>query len=799
MKQNIQPVTKDLVLIGGGHSHAIALFMLGMKPFNGIRLTLITDRVDTPYSGMLPGHIAGFYSHEQCHIDLRLLTNFAKAQLYIDQVVGLDLENKKVICADRPEVGFDLLSIDIGSTPATISVPGAAEYAIGAKPVSNLLKHWYQLLEDIADNPQKPLSIGIVGGGAGGVELALSMQAHLYQVSKLYPLTFFSKREVIDHNTLKQEVLKIHLFHRDAELMPNSHWSVQRTVKQLLIKRGIHLHLGENVCKVEPGKVRCESGLTVECDRIFWVTQASAPQWLKAAGLVTDEQGFILVNDTLQSLSHAYVFAAGDIATMVNHPRPKAGVFAVRQGKPLFENLRRFLLGKPLKPYIPQKQYLSLIGTGDGRAIATRGPLTLPPHRLLWQWKDWIDRRFMERFSKRLERRWGTRGPHSPKEVRIRGNGDKGRWGDGERIGIIKSKIQNPKSKIQNPVMRCAGCGSKVGGTILDKVLHRIKLEQPLGEDRKDIIIGLDAPDDAAVMQVPANRLLVQTIDFFPSLINDPYIFGQISANHCLSDIFAMGATPQSALALATIPYAAPAKVEETLYQLLSGALKVLNQAQAPLIGGHTTEGTELGFGLSCNGLAESDKLLRKGGMQPGQVLILTKAVGTGTLFAADMRYQAKGRWIEDAVKSMLLSNQAAAKCLLQHGATACTDVTGFGLLGHLMEMVQASKVAVELELEAIPVLTGAGETVQTGIFSSLHPENLSNARYILNLNLGENHRNYPLLFDPQTSGGLLASISIEKADRCLAALKGLGYQQSSIIGGVTEQVEGKQPVSLHS
>ncbi|MBD2434070.1 selenide, water dikinase SelD [Fischerella muscicola CCMEE 5323] len=762
MQQNIQPITKDLVLIGGGHSHAIALLMFGMKPLAGIRLTLITDRVDTPYSGMLPGHIAGFYSHDQCHIDLRLLTNFAKAQLYIDRVVGLDLENKKVICANRPEVGFDLLSIDIGSTPATIFVPGAAEYAIGAKPVSNLLKHWYQLLEDRADNPQKPLSIGIVGGGAGGVELALSMQAHLYQVSKVYPLTFFSKREVIDHNTLKQGVLEIHLFGRDAELMPNYHWSVQRTVKQLLIKRGIQLHLGENVCKVEPGKVICESGLTVECDRIFWVTQASAPHWLKAAGLATDEQGFILVNDALQSLSHRYVFAAGDIATMVNHPRPKAGVFAVRQGKPLFENLRRFLLGKPLKPYIPQKQYLSLIGTGDGRAIATRGPFTLPPHRLLWQWKDWIDRRFMERFS------------NFPQMSLVIGH-----W------SLVNSKIQRTNDK----TMRCAGCGSKVGGTVLEKVLHRIKLEQPVGEDRKDIIIGLDAPDDAAVVQLPANRLLVQTIDYFPSLINDPYIFGQISANHCLSDIFAMGATPQSALALATIPYAAPAKVEETLYQLLSGAVKVLNQAQAPLIGGHTTGGAELGFGLSCNGLAESDKLLRKGGMQPGQVLILTKAVGTGTLFAADMRCQAKGRWIEDAVESMLLSNQAAAKCLLQHGATACTDVTGFGLLGHLMEMVQASKVAVELEMGAIPVLPGARETVQLGIFSSLHPENLSYSRYISNLHIGENHPNYPLLFDPQTSGGLLAAISIEQADRCLVALKALGYEQSCVIGGVIEPI----------
>lgn len=354
--------------------------------------------------------------------------------------------------------------------------------------------------------------------------------------------------------------------------------------------------------------------------------------------------------------------------------------------------------------------------------------------------------------------------------------------------------------------MRCAGCGSKVGSTVLERVLHRIKQEQPSHRpDKNDILIGLDAPDDAAVVQVPAGQLMVHTIDYFRALINDPFIFGQISANHCLSDIFAMGAVPQSALAIATIPYALEEKVEETLYQLLSGAVKVLNQAQAPLVGGHTTEGAELGFGLSCNGLAYPDKLLRKGGMQPGQVLILTKALGTGTLFAADMRRLAKGRWIDGAIESMLLSNQAAVACLLQHGATACTDVTGFGLLGHLIEMIQASHVAVELELEAIPVLEGARETVQHEIFSSLQPENLRVSRYISNLDkvsdtFGSDsvlRSNYPLLFDPQTSGGLLVAIPAQQATACLASLKTSGYSHSSVIGRVTPQVESTKPITL--
>ncbi|RCJ39491.1 pyridine nucleotide-disulfide oxidoreductase [Nostoc punctiforme NIES-2108] len=400
MQQKIQPIVKKLVLIGGGHSHAIVMKMFGMKPLTGVNLTLITTASETAYSGMLPGHIAGLYSHSECHIDLRPLANFAQAQLYIDTVVALDLKNNKVLCANGLAVDFDVLSIDIGSTPAILSVSGAAEYAIAAKPVSQLLEHWHQLIAAVGKNPQETISIAIVGGGAGGVELALSMQSYLHKI-------LHQTQQTIQN-------LEIHLFQRGHELMPNYHQSVRHQLQQILTKRGIKLHLGETVCKIAPTthkeskevfKIKCESGLTGECNKIFWVTQASAPEWLKNAGLGTDEQGFILVEDTLQSQTHPQIFAAGDIATMVNHPRPKAGVFAVRQGKPLFENLQQILLGKPLKSYKPQKQYLSLIGTGDGRAMsatgnayATRGIFTLPPHKLLWRYKDWIDRRFMERF-----------------------------------------------------------------------------------------------------------------------------------------------------------------------------------------------------------------------------------------------------------------------------------------------------------------------------------------------------------------------------------------------------------------
>ena len=713
MQQSSAPITKDLVLIGGGHSHAIALRMWAMKPLEGVRITLITESSSTPYSGMLPGHIAGFYTHEECHINLRSLAQFAQVQLYIDTVVGLDLVNKQILCAHRPPVAFDVLSIDIGSTPANVNVPGAEQYAISAKPVANLLTQWQQIIE----SAEKPLSLGIVGGGAGGVELALAMQGNL------------------------QNHVKIHLFHREAEIMPHYGGWVRRRLQAILRQKGINLHLQETVIEVQPNKISCESGLKVECDRIFWVTQASAPAWIKESGLATDSQGFVQVNDYLQAVSHPNIFAAGDIATMINYPRPKAGVFAVRQGKPLFNNLQKTLLAGRLQPYKPQKTYLSLIGTGDGKAIASWGNFGLGASPLLWNWKDKIDRQFMDRFHK-------------------------------------LPSMSEPLVE-----MRCAGCGSKVGSTVLERVLQRLERI----ENTPDIIIGLDAPDDAAVVKVPEGKLMVHTIDYFRALVNDPFIFGQISANHCLSDIFAMGATPQSVLAIASIPYATESKVEETLYQLLSGALKVLNQAQIPLIGGHTTAGLELGFGLSCNGLASPHQLLKKSGMQPEQLLILTKPLGTGTLFAADMRFLAKNQWIDGAIESMLLSNQAAATCLMEYGVTACTDITGFGLLGHLMEMVKASNVSVELNLEAIPILEGARETLQRGIFSSLHPENLQFSRYIDNIEKVCDCLNYPILFDPQTSGGLLAAVDVKNAKACVTQLQALGYSQARIIGRVVQ------------
>lgn len=737
MERVIQSVQTDLVLVGGGHSHAIALRMFGMNPIPGVRITLISDASDTPYSGMVPGHVAGFYSHEACHINLRSLCRFAQVQFIVDRVIGLDLQNNRVLCANHPAIAFDVVSIDVGSTPKIPDVVGATEHSVGAKPIQKFLNWWNELSENSPSN----LTLGIIGGGTGGVELALNMQHRLEQ---------------------KHKDFVIHLFQRDRALMPKHNAWVRRHFQKVLTERGVQLHLGETVREIEENAVVCESGLTVACDAMVWVTQASAPDWVRESGLAVDDDGFILVENSLRSQSHPNVFATGDIATMMNYDRPKAGVFAVRQGKPLFENLRATLTNQTLKPYHPQKNYLSLIGTGDGSAVASYGAIGWQS-KWLWRLKDRIDRAFMNRFSQLPEMR---------------------------RDDSV-NRLEHHEE-----VMRCSGCGAKVGSSVLERSLTRVLAE--FGTVKaENVLIGLDSPDDAAVIQVPSNQVLVQTIDYFPALVSDPFLFGQISTNHSLSDLFAMGANAQSALAIATLPYATESKQEETLYQLLSGTLKTLKQSGATLIGGHTVEGESLAFGLTCNGFTNAERLLRKAGMQPGQALILTKAIGTGTLFAADMHHQAKSRWIDGAIASMLISNQQAATCFLQHGATACTDITGFGLLGHLIEMVRASNVAIKLELNELPILEGAQDCVRQGILSSLHPQNFRASQWIENLTEIDSHPNFRLLFDPQTSGGLLASVPCEQAQDCLKALKTLGYPDSTIVGHVLPHQVKRLPVTI--
>jgi len=750
-------VVRDVVLIGGGHSHVVVLRMMGMRPLPGVRLTVICTDTDTPYSGMLPGYIAGHYGFDDVHIDLRRLAEFAGARYYHDEVIGIDRAARKVLCRTRPPVAYDALSINIGSAPQLSRVKGAAEHAVPVKPIRRFNERWLALLARVRGHAG-PTTIAVVGAGAGGVELTLAMQYRL-------------RRELAALGRDPDE-LCFHLFSADANILPTHNAAVRRAFERVLAERGVAIHRDAEVIEVAAGRLQARGGESVDADEIVWVTQAGGAPWLRDTGLALDDDGFIRVRDTLQTETDPLIFAAGDCASMTGWPLEKAGVFAVRMGKPLAENLRRTMLRRPLLSYRPQRRWLALISTGDRHAVASRGRL-FARGDWVWRWKDWIDRRFMRRFGEFA----------AMAEV-----------AQAQQPLAIPLDESEQTQAISAIAMRCGGCGAKVGATVLARALADV---HPI--ERDDVLIGLHAPDDAAVLRVPPGRALVHTVDFFRALIDDPWIFGRIAANHALGDIFAMGGEAQSATAIATVPPGLESKVEDTVFQMMAGAVEVLNEAGCALVGGHTGEGRELALGFAINGLIDEGlaDVLRKGGMRAGDALILTKPLGTGTLFAAHARLQARGRWIDAALESMQCSNRAAVPCLIAHGATACTDVTGFGLLGHLVEMTRPSAVDAEIDLAALPLLDGAAETAAAGILSSLQPANVRLRRALRNQPEAVAHPNYPLLFDPQTAGGLLASVPADKAEACVAALRALGYARTARIGRVLAQGEALEPIRL--
>ncbi len=749
-------VRKRLVLLGGGHSHLSVLMAFAKKPQPGLELCLISHDIETPYSGALPAYLAGTAPEDALFLDLRPLAQMAGARLIQAEVSAVDLSARRLECPGRPPLHFDMLSLNLGSRPDIQDIPGAQALALPVKPIAPFLRHWERAQEDAAQALAAglPYTLALVGGGPASVELACALQQRL--------------RNALGPQALAG--LHVHLFTRAPALLAAQGVRASALATQAMQERGITVHLHSRVTALTRdnlhfvcGPVHQEETLSVNACVI--ATGASAPAWLRDTGLALDAQGFICVNDCLQSLSHPFVFAAGDIASIAGAPRPKSGVYAVRQGMPLARNLRRYALGEPLRSHSPQQKALALLSMSDGTAIASRGKWAA---RGAWahRWKTWIDERFVHRFQ-RLP--------------------DPGSAGDTDAIATPET----PLPRAQAPAIRCAGCAAKLESNLLTRVLPTLQVcRQP------DVDSSLDTVEDAALIRVDAQRMLLQTVDHFHAFLSDPYLFARIATNHCLSDIHAMGATAHSALAIVGVPHAAPHLMEDTLRELMTGCTEVLNAHNTALIGGHSAESAQLSFGLSVNGFAQADAILRKSGAQPGDVLILTKALGTGVLFAADMRYRARHRWIAPALEQMQRSNQLAGLLFLQHGAHACTDVTGFGLLGHLQEMLADSALEARLMLDALPALDGALACFDAGIRSSLHAGNQRHAHGLSNPDAFSRHRHFPLLFDPQTAGGLLAAVPADKAQACLDALHAQGNGSARCIGEL-QTTSGMSTVTL--
>jgi len=774
-----EPLRSHLVLAGGGHTHALLLrrwlMRPGLRPAHGL-ITLVSRHSTAPYSGTLPALVAGLIAPDDGAIDLRRLCALAGVSFLRAEIVGLDPLARELRLEGRPPLRFDRLSLDVGAVTAGGSTEPDAAPRLGlpVKPLEPFLA-WLSTLAPGSE-------LRIRGGGAAAVELALALRARGHAPRLL----------------LRGRGLRL------------GSGAANRLGERLLAEAGIPLE--RSVPQEAPADLAC--------------TGSRAPAWLAAAGLPVDTTtGRVLTVASLQVLHHPHLFAAGDCAVVVGAPRPASGVWAVRAAPVLTANLQRSLAEpeRPLRPWRPQHRALQLLGDGGWspqgpRAVAFWGPWALGPSRWLWRWKRHLDQRFLEGFA--------ALAPIGPESMACRGCAAKLAAGPLEGALARLEAIADAQAPSPRPLFLDDGRDGVAAGASPRGAFAAATPAPP-------------PPEDAAVLGTAADgSLLLQSVDGFPALVADPWLNARLTTLHACGDLWASGAVLESMQALVTLPEAEPALQEELLLQTLAGVRSVLDPLGARLIGGHTLEGRDgagLALALTVNGRADPGLHWPKGPLREGDALLLCGPLGSGVLFAAAMAGAARPGWIDAALERMQHSQAPLVALLAAHGCHACTDITGFGLLGHLGEMLAAGTAAggrpcpgwarghtndrrgapdltVQIDARRIPAFAGALQLLNQGWASTLAPANaralalLEGAVRLVDGAFGIPGSGAPeipgpesaagggapstaaveaLLIDPQTCGPLLAALPADRAGDALAALHRAGYPQAALIGRV--------------
>ena len=743
-------MVSDLVLLGGGHANIQVLKMLAMNPIGGLRITLISDQTHSPYSGMIPGYLAGYYAYDDCHFDLRRLCEELGQRFIKARIIGIDTQRKKIQLENRPEVRYDCASINVGIEPQNIEniSPESALKLIPLKPISRFIRQWDRLIADLkAYQGSEPLQCAVVGAGAAGVEISIILKM------------------LIDKNHWNA---RVSLIHRHAFLVSANDRRARKTLSKTLKELDINVQLNTQVLRAQANSLVLKDSQGQIQTRAFFAvltaTQAAAPHWFKSSGLPVNADGFVNVTGDLLVDSERDLFAAGDCIHFSPSPLKKAGVYAVRQGKILEHNIRAFFSGtSAFKTFHPKKHVLSLITIGERKALVHQDS----PSVLRWMWpsllwtvKDGIDRRFMKRFQTRTF------------SARPQGF---------SRVMPQPEKTLVPEDWESNT---CGGCGSKLAASALASSLNKLDIPK---DDA--VLLGVKEGEDCALTRFTERTLCLQSIDQFRSFIADPYLLGQIAAQHALSDIYAMGGVPRTAQVGLTLAPANRKIHQEEIYQVMSGVLDILTRNGASLVGGHTGEGSELAIAIAVQGEVAPEQVLKKQLTTPGNRLILTKPIGTGVIFAANMLAQANGRLVDEALSSMLQSNKTALEIIKRFDVSGCTDITGFGLLGHAVEMLGkdgGDALGIKIEYSSILLFDGLSELFEKGYSASIADENRTSLSAVLSTDV--TNQRFPALFDPQTSGGLLFSIPTGQTQDCLRALHQNGVTEARVIGEVIDE-----------
>ena len=711
--------SKHIVLIGIGHTNAHIVRMWGMNPIPDTDLTCISDAGIATYSGMLPAVLAGQIPPSDMQIDLVRLCSSVGARLITDPVKGIDHNRREVTFDDRPPVGFDVLSIGIGSVPTIRGVEISGDSLIKIKPMQTFLQRLKEKVVKLHDHidGQRDLKVTVVGSGAAGIEIFLCLPNFL--------------REHVG------DAFELQLVTRSEKILPSVGDAMRDKTLEVISNRGQTVVTQKGVTKVVDGQITLSDNTTLDADLVVWATGASAPDNLQRFAMPLTDNGFIATNQALQSTGRRNCFAVGDTGTIVDERLPKAGVYAVRQGPILWENLHRSLESKTLKQYKPQRSFLRLLNTGDGSAIGQWKGRAFSGGWVM-RLKEFIDGRFMEKYQ----------------VGEMMADGD-----DGE--------------------MQCRGCGCKLGADALDAAL--------------DSTVPL--ADAATIDEQPGKTILAST-DFFTSPLQDAYLAGRIAALHSASDIIATGGRATHALGNVVLPEGSEATQQRTLGDFVAGARREFNAMGAEIVGGHTIVGPRMEIGFTVIGNTDSETL-RKGKLQPGDSLFVTKPLGIGVLLAAHMRSKCSSQHYQGVLDALLIRQHDFVDIAKAVQINAVTDVTGFGLAGHLIEMLQESGVSAEVDVSDIPVLDGVTQYITEGIESSLAPDNRRFDRFISADDSIKQLAPYKALFDPQTCGGLLFGINSDKHQELFDAMAKAELAPPIFLGKTGQASSGKQCLTI--
>ena len=723
------PITNDLVLIGGGHSHLSVLMKLSKKPLNGNRITLITNEIDTPYSGMIPGYIEGIYSWRDSHIDLYRLCLKLNVRFIHAEVERVSAHEKEIYFKDRPKIKFDVLSINTGIQSNNREIKGAAKYCLPVKPISKLANNFLNKITNFK-------SIAFIGGGAGSVELALAIKKRFLNINQDIKITIITgKRGLL--STFPQKT--------------------KLTSLKTLEKFKIDIIEYKRVLEVKPKQIILSDKSMLKIDKAILSTNSMTPKWLAKSDILLTKDNYILVNKSFQT-NYKYVFASGDVIDFNNQNLKKAGVFAVRSGKPLAINIKKFILGKKLVEYKFNKNYLALIGTSKRSAIATKYNLTFNS-RFFFYLKKYIDQNFIKKFSDFKIRKKFT-------------------------LEALKTDVLNifvkHKEKItdKNDIMQCKGCAAKVP-------LNALKQTLP-----KDIV---STSEDA--VSVPGHPELYQTVDMISSIITDPFLLGKIAANHSISDMVSVNSKITSAMMILQLPLSKTEINSRDLEQVLLGANEIFKTIDCPLIGGHTMIGKDkdpiIGFSILGQKQKKIKIMKNRRKIKTKDLLILTEKIGSGLIFAGINNYLIDSYFQTDVIKQMIKGNLNFGKISNHLNILSMTDITGFGLANHLLNLIKRdnSKTGLTIHPNKIPLFEGVNECLNKDIKSSLFKSNYDIAQKDI-IYKRDKSKLDNILYDPQTVGGIAFIIPQEEKYKHFKVLKENNIKFTEI--GFVNNIENK-------